>query len=214
MWRIVWSCLCLTLAGCTGLDNSGGTFAAGRPLPGVTADSTVMRRLIGQDALDRPLLPQPGDIWADVLPAAQRSPGGAPSVSPGHVVRSVAPMASSGVQPRAVSQLIVAIAPAAAVPAAVPEMQAAPRDAVRPLVQLAAAPSRQGAEAAWRRLRQQAPTLTDGRLPVVSEAEVNGQHVWRLRAFGFADVAEAGAFCAGIRAVAAGCWVVRATASP
>jgi len=43
---------------------------------------------------------------------------------------------------------------------------------------------------------------------------VNGQHVWRLRAAGFADVAEASAFCTGIRAVKANCWVVPPSASP
>lgn len=169
---------------------------------------------MGQNVLDQPLLPQAGDIWADVLPPAQSGRGGGASVSAGRVARVVDPVAPSAVQPRAVSQLIVAAVPAAAVASAVPEQQVVPSDAGRPLVQLAAAPSRQGAEAEWRRLRQQAPTLTDGHLPAINEAEVNGQHVWRLRAAGFADVAEASAFCSGIRAVKAGCWVVPPSASP
>jgi hypothetical protein len=82
------------------------------------------------------------------------------------------------------------------------------------MVQLASAGSEQRAEAEWRRLRQQARTLTEGRRPAVSEADVNGQHVWRLRAAGFADVAEASAFCIGIRAVKANCWVVPPSATP
>ena len=86
-----------------------------------------------------------------------------------------------------------------------------PRDEDRPVVQLAAVSSEEGAEAAWRRLRQQARVLTDGHVSAVSEAEVNGQHVWRLRAFGFTDVAEASAFCSELRAVKAGCWVVPAS---
>jgi hypothetical protein len=84
----------------------------------------------------------------------------------------------------------------------------------RLMVQLAAADSAQSAEAEWRRLRQHAPTLTDGHKPAVIEAKVNGQHVWRLRAAGFADLAEASAFCSGIRAVQANCWVVPPSASP
>ena len=92
--------------------------------------------------------------------------------------------------------------------------QPAPRGPLHPMVQLAAAGSEQRAEAEWRRLRQQVRTLTEGHLPAVSEADVNGQHVWRLRAAGFADVAEASAFCAGIRAAKANCWVVPASATP
>jgi hypothetical protein len=83
-----------------------------------------------------------------------------------------------------------------------------------PVVQLAASHSAQLAEAEWRRLRQQAPKLTDGHSPALSEAEVNGQHVWRLRAAGFADVTEASAFCASVRLVKADCWVVPQSLSP
>jgi hypothetical protein len=86
--------------------------------------------------------------------------------------------------------------------------------APHPVVQLAAAASARSAEAEWQRLRQQARVLTDGHLPMLTETEVNGQHVWRLRADGFTDVAQASAFCMGLRAVKAGCWVVQPTALP
>lgn len=92
--------------------------------------------------------------------------------------------------------------------------KAAPRAVSHLAVQLAAAQSAQRAEAEWRRLRQDAPKLTDGHQPAVSAAEVNGHQVWRLRTAGFADVAEASAFCTGIRAVNADCWVVPPSASP
>jgi hypothetical protein len=187
--------------------------AAGRPPPDVTADNTVMRRLLGLEVKDQPLLPQAGDIWADVLPAAQPERGGTTSVSSTHTAGFVAPAASRTVEPRAVTQLIVAAAPVPAVPSAGPDVRVVPGSGGLPLVQLAAAPSRQGAEAEWRRLRQQARMLTDGHRPAINEAEVNGQHVWRLRAAGFTDVAEATAFCSGMRAVTAGCWVVTASAS-
>ena len=71
MWRSVLLCLCLTLSDCTGSAVTRAAPGAEGPSPVVTADSTILRRLIGEDVLDKPLLPQPGNIWADVLPAAQ-----------------------------------------------------------------------------------------------------------------------------------------------
>jgi hypothetical protein len=85
---------------------------------------------------------------------------------------------------------------------------------LRLMVQLTAAGSEERADAEWRRLRREARELTEGHPPAISEADVNGQHVWRLRAAGFADVAEASAFCTGIRAVKANCWVVPPSAAP
>ncbi len=254
------------------------------------SDGTVMRHLMGQDALDRPLLPQPGDIWAGVLPPAQSGPaavapvgirGGHPAVdavepaaaqshrkqeaiaATGRVYRTEAATAATGPahrtdqpsrtgQPSRTTQTVAAtgqphpaavgIATTGRLHAAAPVIAAASTGILRPapavarathepmrpvaaakagppavprlMVQLAAADSAQSAEAEWRRLRQHAPTLTDGHKPAVIEAKVNGQHVWRLRAAGFADLAEAGAFCSGIRAVQANCWVVPPSASP
>ncbi len=267
------------------------------------SDGTVMRHLMGQDALDRPLLPQPGDIWAGVLPPAQSGPaavapvgirGGRPAVdaaepaagqshrkqgaiaatgpayrteaatpATGPAHRTEAATAATGPahrtdqpsrtgQPSRTTQTVAAtgqphpaavgIATTGRLHAAAPVIAAASTGILRPapavarathepmrpvaaakagppavprlMVQLAAADSAQSAEAEWRRLRQHAPTLTDGHKPAVIEAKVNGQHVWRLRAAGFADLAEAGAFCSGIRAVQANCWVVPPSASP
>ncbi len=255
MRRNVLLCLYLTLSACTGSAISRATPGSGGPSPVATADSTILRRLMGQEVLDQPLLPQPGNIWADVLPAVSPGP---PSATPGSIHAGDRPVAAAAPGARLrhpAASVTTAIAPAAAVTlvAAVPRIaavplggvplagavpvakpvppaaamrQAGPVRAVVPatakamppaafhlMVQLAAARSAQSAEAEWRRLRQHAPTLTDGHLPAVSEAEVNGQHVWRLRAAGFADAAEAAAFCTGIRTVQANCWVVPPSAS-
>jgi hypothetical protein len=309
-------CLSLTLSGCTGIENWRETAVFGREPQVAAADSPILRRLMGQEVLDQPLLPQPGNIWADVLPAPQPDPPAAapasfhgvhrpvaatlPSagvprpalpaiaaadpgaaspvaaavaaavpvaaaaspmaatspaglVSPAATVRvaaalsptappsraghlspegvvsmtaAIAPTAAASrtgpVSPAGPVSLATAVSPGAAVASAgeaVPSAgsaiaMAVPRVVVHPEVQLAAAQSAQSAEAEWRRLRRDAPTLTEGRLPVVREAEVNGQHVWRLRAAGFADVAEASAFCIGMRAAKSECWVVPASASP
>ena len=222
MWRNVLLCLFLTLSGCTWFDRSGEPSDAGRPPPAMVADSPIMRRVMGQNVPDQPLLPQPGNIWADVLPAAQDSAPAAipasghgahrPAVAAAPSARPQAPVAPAIVAaaPAAAQREAPAVSPAAAVAPVAPVVAAAsvPRTAYRLEVQLAAAHSAKSAEAEWRRLRQHARKLTEGRLPAVSEAEVNGQRVWRLRAAGFADVAEASAFCTGIRAVKADCWVV------
>jgi hypothetical protein len=202
-------CLCLILPGCSGFGSAHTAPAFPPPEPLATADRTILRQVIGQDMLDQPLLPQPGNIWADVLPSPQRAPAAA-------VDRPSTAMAPATKQPHAATPkpaTVVAVAPS--LPPAVPaEDKTPPARASRPVVQLAAARSPQGAEAEWRRLRQQAPRLTDGHLPAVIEAEVNGREVWRLRTAGFADVAEASAFCTGMRAVNADCWVVPAAESP
>src|ERR1700733_11145930 len=71
MWRNVLLCLVLVLSGCSWFPGMREEPAFGRPPLASARDSVIMRRLIGEDMLDQPLLPQPGDIWADVLPTAE-----------------------------------------------------------------------------------------------------------------------------------------------
>jgi len=192
-------CLCLALAGCIGSGQPREAPVSGGPPAVAAADSTVMHRLMGQDVLDQPLLPEPGNIWADVLPTTQPGPSAAlPATSRTEHHPVVAAASSAG-------------SPGPAVPAMA---KAAPQVEPHLAVQLAALGSAQRAEAEWQRLRQHAPKLTDGHQPAISEAEVNGHQVWRLRTAGFADVAEAGAFCTDIRTAKSDCWVVPPTASP
>ncbi|HUB10745.1 MAG TPA: tetratricopeptide repeat protein [Acetobacteraceae bacterium] len=72
-------------------------------------------------------------------------------------------------------------------------------------VQLAAVPTQAAAQAAWQHLQQQMPTLVSGRQPVFVEVERNGQVFWRLRTGGFADEAQALAFCHQAQAAGAAC---------
>jgi hypothetical protein len=211
MQRYVLLSLCLVLSGCAGFGSTHTAPAFQTPEPVATADRTVLRQVIGQDMLDQPLLPQPGNIWADILPpSAQRAASAAARVD--HPATAMAPATKL---PHAATLTATVAAAAPSLPPTKPAVtQAAPAQASRPVVQLTAARSPQRAEAEWRRLRLQAPTLTDGHLPAVVEAEVNGQQVWRLRTAGFADVAEASAFCTGIRAVRADCWVVPLASLP
>lgn len=288
MRRSVLLSLCLVISGCAGSGGDREAPVAARLPSAPAADSTIVRRLTGQVVPDQPLLPQPGNIWADVLPAGQPGPPAATPGAFGNGHRPDAVMVSDSGSSHTAAPVVVAAVPAAARPA--PEVSPAvaaspaatasvavvasqvattspvavfpaatarppatallPATALRPavlpsparppavlppavpasavpataqtgspvasslMVQLAAARSAQSAEAEWRRLRQQAQTLTEGHPPAVTEAEVKGQRVWRLRAAGFADVAEASAFCTSIRTVKANCWVVPPAASP
>jgi hypothetical protein len=193
----------LALAACGGPEGPRHLSDSAISPLALSANSLNLRRVMGQDVLEKPLLPQPGDIWADVLP-----PPVVPDAHPAPDTHSAPPVAATPGRPVAAAAVLQAPVAAKADPPAV----VAPPGKQQPMVQLAAAPSQQGAEAAWQRLQQQAPKLTDGRVPALSEAEVNGAHVWRLRASGFADVAEASAFCSSVREMKGECWVV--TASP
>lgn len=212
MWNKALLFLCLALSGCAGFDWMHKASSTNDPPPAAAADSAIMRRVMGEDVLDQPLVPQPGNIWADVLPAAEPGPQPATSVSAPAARRpDIVAVAHDG-SPHALVPVVAAAAPRVLTPAVV--AKAAPPATFGLMVQLAAAASAERAEAEWRRLRQHAPTLTDGHQPAVSQADVNGRQVWRLRTAGFTDVAQASAFCVDIRAVKADCWVVPPAASP
>ncbi|HVC59495.1 MAG TPA: SPOR domain-containing protein [Acetobacteraceae bacterium] len=208
MRGIILLCLCLALSGCIG-SRPQETPISGGPPTVAAANGTTLRRMMGQRALDQPLLPRPGNIWADVLPAAEPGPLAAMPVSVRDERRPVVAEASGTVLRRHAAPAMVKSARPAAFPAAARATAITARPAVHRLaVQLAAARSAQRAEAEWRRLRLDAPKLTYGHQPAVSEADVNGRRVWRLRTAGFSDVAQASAFCSSMRAVKAACWVV------
>ena len=75
------------------------------------------------------------------------------------------------------------------------------------LVQLAAVQSEDAAKSEWQRLSKRLPDLLGQRKPAFSKTEHDGQAMWRVRTGGFADVAQATAFCEKVRAKGAGCSV-------
>jgi len=109
---------------------------------------------------------------------------------------------------------IVAPAPAVvAKPPAPPKPQAAVADAhpaagPHPaMVQLAALTSEESARNEWQLLSTRMPELLRGHQPNYSRTERDGHTFWRVRTAGFADVAQARAFCEHVRAKGNGCSV-------
>jgi len=251
----------LVLSGCAVAGESGGTRASSIAQSYPDA-GTTLRRVTGQEMMDQPLLPQPGNIWAGVLPGTDASPTAAPAaVRDGDRPRAATALSQHGVPPIKPGTAVTGDANTAAAkrlpapgktaravvnatntePARRPigrkkiaaeagtshagpvkasakaaeeaSSSGAAGSGERPMVQLAAAASAKQAVAAWRRLRRHDPGLTDGHEPAISAADVNGRHVWRLRAGGFSDIAAAQSFCSGLHAAQTECWVVPASAS-
>ena len=72
-------------------------------------------------------------------------------------------------------------------------------------VQLAAVPTEAAAKASWQGLQKQMPALLGGRQPVFTKVERDGHIFWRVRTDGFADAAQANAFCQQVKAAGGSC---------
>jgi hypothetical protein len=78
-----------------------------------------------------------------------------------------------------------------------------------PMVQFAAATSREAANSFWRGLVHRFPDALGQREPVVIRFEHDGTEFWRVRAVGFDTLAEALTLCAQMRAGGQDCFVTR-----
>ena len=183
-------------------------------LPPPIENAPNMRRMLGGNAAVAALHPEPGDIWAGIVPTQPPE-----ALTPFPATRP-RPHPDMPAHAAPVPPVVARRAPPPVAPPPVLARHAAPVAApARPAphatsVQLTAAGSAQRAVAAWKRLQQRLPRLVRAHQPAVSSAYVHGKMIWRLRAGGFATVAEADAFCAQVRAAKSDCWVVGAAEDP
>ena len=130
----------------------------------------------------------------------------APVIAPPPVAHAAAPPAKPA------PAHVAAVAPIAPKPVA-PKSVIAPVNApvvAAPIagghsVQLAALVSEPAAQAEWDRIAKKSPALFAGHKPAITKFERDGKTFWRLRTTGFADPAQAAAFCAKAKADGLAC---------
>ena len=143
--------------------------------------------------------------------AAAQAPAPIPApvvaAAPAPVAHTAPPVAKPAPAPQA---HVVAAAPVVTKPAIAPVVApsaAAPAKAPTGgrSVQLAALVSEQAAQAEWDRLTKKSPALFAGHKPAIAKFERDGKTFWRLRTAGFADAAQAAAFCTKAKADGLAC---------
>ncbi|WP_425038794.1 SPOR domain-containing protein [Primorskyibacter sp. S187A] len=132
---------------------------------------------------------------------AETNPVAAASAAPD--ARSLRPQARPGAL-RTASVAPVA-APATATSADALDLNAADLPVGTRLVQLGAYDSTEVAQAEWSRIAGRFDTFFDGKRRVIERAQSGGRTFYRLRAEGFADLADARRFCAALVAERADC---------
>ncbi len=106
---------------------------------------------------------------------------------------------------RFASATALALAEALAAPAESKPLEVASVAAGANLVQLGAFDSEAIARSEWERLSRQFSSFLDGKQRLIQQAERGGRTFYRLRAVGFADLADTRRFCAALTAEGAGC---------
>ncbi len=190
-------------------DNPGGLQIAGADeLAGAgTGQADVMA--------PAPEVPQPQALRAQIQAARQAAAPPPPPVAPA-IVAPAPPMAQPAALPvplpapnpsvsaapvqRAVVPPTVSRSATAHFPAAL-----TPPSSGGTEVQLAAMDSSQAAMSEWSRLSKRLPELMAPHHPSVVEAQRDGKTFYRLRTGGFADVAQATAFCTQVKSKGGGC---------
>ena len=162
----------------------GGT-APGSPVPAQTVPS------------------QAAPTQSPVAAAPVQAVPSQPAPPPGHSTAQAAAPAAQTTAPQAQTPP----SPAPPAPAASPRIAASGSDGKKTLVQLAAARSESAASGEWKRLSKRMPDLLGGHQPRYQKVERKGRTIWRVRTGGFADVAQATAFCVRVKSKGVDCAV-------
>jgi hypothetical protein len=159
------------------------------------------------------------DVFSGGSDTADSKLAAAPETPDTKALRTPAPRVAETTAPVAVTPppppVTAAIpAPVAAVPPPAPPNPVAaavethlPASGHQTMVQLAALTSEEAARKEWQQLTRRMPELLNGRQPLYSRTERDGHTFWRVRTSGFADAAQARAFCEHVRAKGGSCSV-------
>jgi len=136
--------------------------------------------------------------------AVALTPGPAPT-------SALPPAATAAAQPAATPASPPAATPASpaeSTPASPLASAPAPAPTGGTYVQLAAVPSDGAARSEWRRMERKMPALVSDRHPIFNRKVTrNGHAIWLVRTGGFADEAQAKAFCQQVRTAGGSCFV-------
>lgn len=150
--------------------------------------------------------PKPAAEAPRVVPVAP--PAARPATPPQAAAPAPAARTATGEAPKPAAvpapAARTAQAPVAPAPAAQPEKRAA---GGKVSIQLAAVGTEQAAKNEWTSLAKKMPDLLGSRAPLIVRAERDGKVFWRVRTAGFADAAEARAFCDKVKAKGGACTV-------
>lgn len=150
-------------------------------------------------------------IAANATPLGQAAPAEevaatvAPQITGPGVNRSPRPRNRPAQLVRTSQAAAAAAAVATPAVAEVPVVETADLTAGTRLVQLGAYESAAIAEQEWSRISGRFDSFFDGKARVIQKAKSGGRTFYRLRAHGFADLAEARRFCAALVAERADC---------
>jgi hypothetical protein len=182
-----------------GSDTANSKLAAAAENPDTKALHTI----------EAPVTDTPAPVAA--APQTSKPAAGAPQVSkPVAIAPPVSKPAVVPSTPPAAKPAVSAAAPPSKPASAKAVVAVEPHAAVSgrmPSVQLAALASEDAARGEWQALLKRMPDLLNGRQPIYTRTERNGRTFWRVRTSGFADVAQARAFCEHVRTKGGGCSV-------
>jgi hypothetical protein len=177
----------------------------------------------GSDTANSKLAPPAENPDAKALRTAAAPPSPAPA-TPAPATPAPATPAPATQSPATITPPVTKPAVVASAPANKPTISPAPAASAKPqapgaaeahppatehhaMVQLAALTSEEAAHAEWQQLAKRMPDLLNGHQPVFTRTDRDGHTFWRVRMSGFADVAQARAFCDHVRAKGGGCSV-------
>ncbi len=167
--------------------------SATEPAPQTTDINALIASIVAGEAPAAPL--DEGEAMPEEVDgAAAAEPVAEPVIAPVMAAPDMAVVQQRRPMPRPASVTASAAVQTAATPVAATGFAAEPPEGAQ-IVQLGAFPTAELAQSEWQRIQSLATPYLAGKTPFIQEAQSSGGTFYRLRAFGFADDAEARGFC-------------------